>query len=393
MVNQDMEVLKLKILFVVTYFDCGGINRALQNLLNCVDTNRYDIDIFGLVPDGMFARLYKNCHILPRHLLLSALMARYSQQAGLMSLLCLVIKGLNRISKGYLGRRIKKSAAKKLMKRRYGTVVAFSEGAPTSFVRLMNHPNSVAWIHCDYANYRQQNNNVDERVLYSHFKRIVCVANYSRQTFLSIYPELSSRTDAIYNIQDDSLMKALSRIDVSEPFPSNSFNIVSVGRLDPVKRLSIVPIIAKRLIEAGCSIRWYVIGPKGGTQDEFRKLMNNISAEGVCDTVFYLGEKDNPYAYISRADLLVNTSISEACPYVINEAKILHTPIVCTNFGSAPEFIDNGVNGFVCSIEEIPNTMERYIKDKDLQRVIRASISTFTFNNDAILKQVYQVLD
>ena len=43
--------------------------------------------------------------------------------------------------------------------------------------------------------------------------------------------------------------------------------------------------------------------------------------------------------------MVVSTSVSEACPNVINEAKILHTPIVATNFGSVYEFIEDGVNG------------------------------------------------
>ena len=34
----------VRVLFVVTYFDCGGINRALQNLLNRIDTARIEAE-------------------------------------------------------------------------------------------------------------------------------------------------------------------------------------------------------------------------------------------------------------------------------------------------------------------------------------------------------------
>lgn len=385
--------MKKKILFVVTYFDCGGINRALQNLLNRIDVNRYDIDVFAMVPDGMFACLYKNCRVLSRHLLLSALMARYAQQTGIMKVLCLLVKVLNKATKGRFGLRIKQKAAKRLMKHNYHTVVAFSEGAPTSFISLMQHPNTVAWIHCDYASYKNLNDDVDERALYSLYKHIVCVAEYPRQSFLSCFPELVSRTATIYNIQDDVMMKSLAEKEVKESFSENVFNIVSIGRLDPVKRLSMVPILAKQIADAGCRFKWYVIGPKGGTTDEYDNLMKNISEQGVSNQVIYLGENNNPYAYISRSDILVNTSISEACPYVINEAKILHIPVVCTNFGSAIEFVDNEVNGFICPIEEMAKIIIRYIKDKDLQNRIKNNISTFTYDNQALLEQVYQVLD
>lgn len=385
--------MKRRILFVVTYFDCGGINRALQNLLNCIEANRYDIEVFGMVPDGMFTSLYKKCRVLPRQLLLSALMARYAQQTGSIRVLSLLLKVLNKATKGYAGNAIKKNAAKRLMRRGYDTVVAFSEGAPTTFVNLMHHPNSVAWIHCDYSSYMQLMGNVDERLLYSHFKHIVCVADFPRRSFLSFYPELTSRTTTIYNIIDDDMMKTMSKDEIKESFSENIFHIISVGRLDLVKRLSIVPVLAKQLIDNGCQFRWYVIGPKGGTLAEYEQLQKNISDQGVSEEVFYLGEKDNPYAYISRADLLVNTSVSEACPYVINEAKILHTPVVCTNFGSAAEFVDNGVNGFICPIEEMANTIVNYIIDKELQGIIKSNLSSFKYNNEALLKQVYQLLD
>ena len=384
--------MKKKILFVVTYFDCGGINRSLQNILNCIDTDLYDVDVFGMVPDGMFANLYKNCHVLTRHRLLAVLMSRYSQQRGLRKLMCLIIKVLNKVSYGYFGRCIKKRSAQKLLKNGYDTVVAFSEGAPTSFVAYMNHSNSVAWIHCDYNSYKLLNGFKNEGSLYSHFKHIVCVANYPRQQFLLCYPEFASRTTTIYNIHDVDMMKSLAACGVEESFSKGGYHIVSIGRLDPVKRLSLVPIIAKKLIDAGCRFDWFIIGPKGGSANEYEKLMNNISELGVGDVVHYIGEKDNPYSYISRADILVNTSISEACPYVINEAKILHTPVVCTDFGSASEFVDDGINGFICPIEQMPITITRYLKDVKLQNLIKNSISTFNYDNKVLLEQVYMVL-
>ena|GEM_PF-7133817 len=72
---------------------------------------------------------------------------------------------------------------------------------------------------------------------------------------------------------------------------------------------------------------------------------------------------DNPYSYISQADLIVNTSISEAAPNVINEALILHVPVICTNFGSAKEYVDNDKNGYIVPIEKIAEKVELLIKN------------------------------
>lgn len=382
----------MRVLFVVTYFDCGGINRALQNLLNRIDTSRIEAEVFAMVPDGMFAGLYRNCIVLPGDRMLSLLMARYSQQKGLRRFLCLAVKLLDRLSGRRFGAFVKRSAAQKLSARGYDTVVAFSEGAPTAFVAMMKHPRSVAWIHCDYASYSQLNGAPDELGLYSGFSRIVCVADYPKKSFISAYPSLASRTEAVNNVQDVEMMRSMAALNVPEDFSGELFNIVSVGRLDPVKRLSAVPEIASNIAAAGCAFRWYVIGPKGGTLDEYEKLTTGISRPGLEGKVVYLGEKENPYAYISRADLLVNTSVSEACPYVVNEAKILHTPVVCTDFGSAREFVNDGVEGFIRPLEEIADTIVGYISDASLRERIESGVAGFSFDNSAILERVCRIL-
>ena len=116
--------------------------------------------------------------------------------------------------------------------------------------------------------------------------------------------------------------------------------------------------------------------------------MRNVALCEVGDCVIYLGEKDNPYCYIRNSELLVNTSLSEACPYVINEAKILHKPVVCTDFGSAEEFIENGVNGYISPIESIHEPIISLIKNQELYDKMVSNISDFVYDNKRIINQI-----
>ena len=113
----------------------------------------------------------------------------------------------------------------------------------------------------------------------------------------------------------------------------------------------------------------------------------------MSEYVFYVGEKDNPYPFIEKADLLVNTSLSEACPYVINEAKVLHTPVICTDFGSSKEFIQDGVNGFIRPIESISDAIIEFITNIELQIKIKNNLNHFEYNNSSILEQIYRIID
>lgn len=380
--------MKKKILFIVTSLRTGGIVRSLQNYLNCYDTSLYDVHVFAMVHQGVFQGNLKNCTVLPKNLLVDASVDHFENRRGVAKIESFILKVLDKITHYRLQRNIFKQAGKKLLRsHRYDAVVGYSEGLPSQMVSLMNHPNKIGWIHCDYASYLQVDSGKTELDTYNALKSIVCVSDYTRQSFVKIFPTLKDRTYAIYNIIDDVMMKQKALEPIEESFDSTHFNIVSVGRLDPVKRLSIVPELARKVVDAGCAIRWYVIGPKG-TGNEVQRFYDNLSMYGMEQSVIPLGEKANPYPYIAKADLLVNTSVSEACPYVINEAKILGTPAVCTDFGSAKEFIENGVNGYYEPIEKISERIISLIQSAEKTGEIRKNLKSFQYDNGRILSQI-----
>ena len=130
-----------------------------------------------------------------------------------------------------------------------------------------------------------------------------------------------------------------------------------------------------------------------GTHTEYNLLKHNLSKYQVIDKVKILGEINNPYNYMIKANLLVNTSLSEANPYVINEAKILHIPVVCTNFGSAKELIDYGVNGYYEPLEKISERIKYLIDNPEKYNSLRGKLATFHYDNDKILSKVYFLLN
>lgn len=386
-----------RVLFILTYFDCGGICRSLQNYLNLYDEAKYEIDVFAMVHDGMFCGEFKKCRILKKDNVIHALISRYGHVKGVRRIQCALIKALRKLfGVSFQDFLFKRAGNHLLSHSKYDTVVAFSEGVPSRFVSFMKHSNKVAWIHCDYSSYVKGLSKPDERFVYNKFQRIVCVSSYTKDIFVEYYPELCGRTTFIYNIQDSEMMKSMACQTETPLFDKGSFNIVSVGRIDPVKRFSIIPRIAsevkKLCMEANVTINWYIIGPKGGAPNEYNSLINNIKKYRVEDAVNLIGEKSNPYYHIGHADLLVNTSVSEACPYVINEAKILGTPCVCANFGSAKEFIQDGINGYVVPVEQMSKIIFSLILNKELYDSLKLRLSSYNYDNRILLSQYEEVL-
>lgn len=384
--------MKKRILFVITNFGTGGILRSLQNFLNRYDSSTYDVDVFALTHQGLYRDQLPNCRVLPRHRFLDASLARFEKQSGTGKVESFVMKILNKVTGYRFQSALFRKVANKLVQgNEYDAVIAFSEGVPTAFVACMNHSNKIGWIHCDYASYMQINGGHSELATYDKLQHIVCVSEFTRQSFVHIYPTIADKTEAVYNIIDDEMMLSKAKEPIKEIFDDSCFNIVSVGRIDPVKRLSIVPELARKVTDAGCKIRWYVIGPKG-TDGEVRLFEENRKKYNVEDVVFPLGEKANPYPYIAKADLLVNTSISEACPYVINEAKILGTPVVCTDFGSAKEFVDYGINGFYEPIERISDRIISLVNNPNELRRMKEALKEFRYDNEHILNKIYSLI-
>lgn len=381
-----------KILFILTSFRHGGTNKSLENLLSLLDVNKYQVDVFAMEHYGPYGSMLLNCTILPKNKWLHALIAQFQDTTGSTKIRSMILKVLRKVLE-FLGldlsKYLKKNAVQAISKNKtYDTVIAFSEGAPTSFAQHFKTKNKIAWVHCDYKSYMTLNNHPDETKIYQAYRSIVCVSEFTKDSFCKIMPTLNSKAYAIHNVVNVNEVKGLSEKIINEKYYSEDvFNIVSVGRINIIKRFDAIPQIARILLDKGCKFNWILIGPEGERHEQ-QCLLGNIKKYGVEETFIWIGEKDNPYPYIKNSDLLVNVSISEACPYVINEAKVLNIPVVCTNFGSAVEFIQHDINGLIAPLESVADAVELLIKDKKQYNRIKDNTEKFSYSNDMILSKI-----
>jgi len=348
---------KTKILFIVPSFSLGGTTTAITSLLNCELSEHFNIDVFAI------SRRNYNIQPLVSHDiglngLTTAFYADFSQFKTKEKLKYLFIK-LIKQSKGFKPRLegwVKKRTIKKIERnKQYDVIIGFQEELATRFASQFTCPRKIAWIHCDYATaYGEE---IDELELYRHYEKIVCVSQFTRQGFIGRYPSLADKTVAIHNLFDAKRIEELSKAPIDDQrFDTSRFTIISLGRVHEVKRFYLIPEIAAQLKKANLDFRWYILG-SAGIPLELKRLTDAIHNYGMEDNVIYLGGKSNPYPYLKAANLLVSTSRSEACPMIFNEAKVLHVPFVSADFGSAFEFIEEGKDGYISSIEMLPQKL------------------------------------
>lgn len=377
------------ILIVTSSFRWGGINVALQSLLKYIDPQEVKVDVFVMVHSGNFENKFENCTILPKNYFVDAIIDHTRLKHGITKIVSGCMKVMNRLTKDCFQHWVFKVVGNRLAsKKDYDAVIGWHEGVPTTFVSHINHKNKIAWIHCDYANY---SSTPIERDIYSRIDRVVCVSEYTRGTFLNIYPELESRTRFIYNVLDVDGIKEKAKEAVTDDFKTDKFTIVSVGRVSPVKQFCRIPEIARKVVDAGCDFLWYIIGPTYPGQ-EYDTLMENLDRYGVRDYVKLLGGKDNPYPYIAKADLLVSTSLSESWGYTINEAKVLGVPSVSTDWGAAKESIEDGKNGYVSSIDILDKPIAMTIEDESIIHSFKSNLLQLKYDNTCLINSIVELL-
>jgi len=374
-----------KILIVVPSFGHGGTNRSLWNLLNSQIEKDYNISVLSMDHRGAYKEKISLYNLLPESHYLKALMPLGSSK-GLDRLKRVLTKVYYKVVLGCDRQKLYKKVGKKLAEHKFDIVISFQEGTATEFASYIPAKKRIGWVRCDYSNYLRLAKKNDEIDIYNRFDNIVCVSKYTAKVFSDYYPDISDRVVAVYNIIDAKgiIETSLQKTD-DERYNTDLFKIVSVGRMDAVKRFVCIPEIARKLKEQNCSFKWFIIGD-GGT--EAPKVKEEIVKNGVSDCVILLGAKNNPYPYIAGADILVCPSITEACPNVVNEAKILHIPVVAADFASAPEYIENGVNGIISSIDSLSDALLTMYRNKEQYDLIKREIEKFEYKNDESLQQL-----
>ena len=360
-----------KVLFIIPD---NGLNGGTVSSLQCIINTFKDIDL-AVYPIKRSSDCFFEDLLVRESWLLSAYYNPLHTLSPRFKIKGIFIKILKRVGERF-SLDVKSWIDKKGMRHldrngNYDIVVGFEEYTPTHIASWSKAKKKVAWVHCDYRN--RFNGECLEEDVYKRFDQIVCVSNYTAKTFISCYPRLIDRVIAIHNLFDKYRIDSLSRQVSDVKFESTEFNIISVGRIHPVKRFFLIPQIASYLKNEGLKIRWYLIGSAQYPED-LKPIEDNIEQYSVSNEVTLLGAKANPYPYFRQADHLVSLSVSEACPMIFNEAKVLGLPIVSTDFGSAAEFINDGLNGLISPVEHIGKAISRMIEDTILYNEIKANM-------------------
>ena len=194
-----------------------------------------------------------------------------------------------------------------------------------------------------------------------------------------------------YNPLDENeiLTKALET--PKQSFSSQTFNLLTVGRISAEKGQDMIPSIVQKLLDRGYPIHWDLIGD-GPNQG---KVENLIWEHHVQDYVSFLGVKNNPYCYMRMCDLYVQPSYTEGYSTTICEAGILGKAIIGTKpSGGIRDQIMDGVDGLIvdATIEGLTNGIESLFQKPALKMQFETEIRKKNFAGKGEVKKFLDIL-
>lgn len=265
------------------------------------------------------------------------------------------------------------------LSKKYDCVISWSE-LLTNYILAENIicDHKIGWIHPDYIT-AGFNSKLDNEI-FEKFDAVVSVSKASALSLKKEFPNLNEKIHYIYNLLDVEKIRQLAIIPPREFKQNKTFKIITVARIQNISKAFDRAIkIVSNLKNKNLKFVWYIVGD-GEDKDSIQKAIINNNLDSY---MVLLGKKNNPYPFIKNADLFVLQSYYEGKPIVIDEALVLGTPVLVSNYTSAEEQVKNGITGFIVNNEEnaITDKLEEIIRNPKCLEILKKNLLNENFVN------------
>ena len=388
------------------YLELGGAEMALIGLLNALDPERVDVDLFIYSHQGPLMKFIPEwVNLLPEvkeYSMIERPMGealRNGQFGVVAGRLLARMRHKRHIRKArftgddgsimqYVGNCVTPMLPKINPEVEYDLCISFL--TPHNIGRdKVRARKRLAWIHTDYSTVHV--NAALELPVWGAYDYIAAISPEVHSSFIRTFPALKSKVVDIENIlSSDFVRQRAEETDVKAEF-SGSVNLLSIGRFCTAKNYDNVPDIARRIVESGHpDLKWYIIG-YGGDEALIRR---KISEAGMEEHVILLGKKENPYPYIKACDIYVQPSRYEGKSVTVREAQMPGKPVAVTAYPTAASQINDGIDGVIVLLdnEGCARALAEFIKDNDKQRSLIEYCKNNDFSNVSEVEKIYNLL-
>ena len=396
-------VVKKKIFISARCMEIGGIERSLLGLLDTIDYGKYDVDLFLMSHTGPFMSMIPSeVTLLPEikaySLMDKPIWSMLRQGFPLLAAVRLSVKAYASARRfsgqdiqdtlSWLYQEFSRHLLPPLSVTPYDLAISFQ--GPTTFLHKVKAVRKVGWVHTDYSALK-----LDAKFMTRIWRRadvIAAVSESCREVFTSIFHDVADRVIVIENILSPGFIRRQAREDVSSEMPAvpGLTRLCTVGRYSHPKGFDRAVSLCEKLIEFGCHVHWYAVGP----EKDHPVLTRQIRDAGMEKHFTLLGEKINPYPYIAASDIYVQPSRFEGKAVTVREAQILGRPVVISNFPTASSQLQDGFDGVIIpmDIKSGASALKELIDDNDLLRKFTHNSSVSNYGNESEVDKITHLI-
>ena len=338
-----------KILFILPSLNCGGVEKSFINLINSnefkIKSHKYEFYFKVLNEEGVyyidipkyFVEDKWNSNILNIFYTfkksISILLKTKQYNLLFRRLIGAFLKYLLPYTQDQIFWRIfKKYIPQNSVK--YDVAIAYAESRCTYYlVDKIDADYKIAWIHTDHK-IAKFNFNFD-RTYYKHIDKVCCVSEDLldiSKSFIEV-----DKLELIHNLLPiKEILKLSSHSIESVEFTGYGGNkLITISRISKEKNITFIIKIAKQLKKMKFDFKWYIVG-NGKLKKRIASLIQRLELN---NELILLGEQKNPYKYLKRSDLYVQTSKYEGFSTTIMEAIVLNKMIFTSKVSGVNEQI------------------------------------------------------
>lgn len=402
--------MKKRIFIAIHYLEIGGAETSLIGLLNAIDPEQYDVDLFLYSHRGeLLKQVLNTVHLLPEIKKYDVIEKPIKEaiQKGFPDIALARLWAKYQFARYAKRNQLKEGSA--ILQYVFDAVtpllpdinpnteydLAISFLTPHNIVlNKVKAKKKLAWIHTDYTKISV---NVEKEIkVWSQFDHIVSISEDVTRSFLSVFPTLAGKIIEIANILSPRTVRAkalASKVDF--PIQNGRINLLSVGRFTFAKNFDNVPDICRRILQEGCEVYWYIVGYGGDEQLIKEKIKEKIKETGMEEHVILLGKRENPYPFIKACDIYVQPSRFEGNAVTVREAQILCKPVVAANYPTAHSQIKQGVDGIIVPQDNAgcAHEIAQFIKNKELQQKIVGYLKEHDYGNEKEVQKLYSLMN
>jgi colanic acid/amylovoran biosynthesis glycosyltransferase len=183
----------------------------------------------------------------------------------------------------------------------------------------------------------------------------ITISEFNRNYIISRYLAIAPEKILVRRVGVDCDRHGLDRAPVGEI--NSNLNLLSVGRLNPVKDHAFLIRACRRLKDHGIKFKCAIAGD-GPERKSLQRLIHELNLAAEVGLLGHVPHRDLD-AHYRQADLVVLTSQSEGIPLVLMEAMARGKPVLAPAITGIPELVADGRNGFLYRAGSLENFVDR----------------------------------